>query len=41
MGYDRRRVADALAKVDAGLPETTQDREQEMLRRAIVELSAS
>lgn len=41
MGYDRRRVSQALVKVDASLPEASKDREQELLRRAIVELSAS
>lgn len=41
MGYDRRRVADALAKIDSGLPEAFPERERELFRRAIVELSAS
>ncbi|PKL26795.1 MAG: Holliday junction branch migration protein RuvA [Spirochaetae bacterium HGW-Spirochaetae-3] len=40
MGYDRRRVTDALARIDPGLPEAFPERERELFRRAIVELSA-
>jgi len=41
MGYDRRRVAEAVARVDAGLSATVPERERELFRRAIVELSAT
>ncbi len=41
MGYDRRRVAEALARVDAGIPPDHPERERELFRLAIVELSAS
>lgn len=42
MGYDRRRAAEAIAKLMTapGLPEDRPGRERELLRRAIVELSA-
>jgi Holliday junction DNA helicase RuvA len=41
MGYDRRRATEAVARVDSGLPEGLPERERELLRRAIVELSSS
>ncbi|MBU0935351.1 MAG: Holliday junction branch migration protein RuvA [Spirochaetes bacterium] len=44
LGYDRRRAAEVLVKLDA-MPDIkllqTQDRERELLRKAIVELSVS
>lgn len=42
MGYDRRRAIDAIGRMEArpGLPETSADRERELFRRVIVELSA-
>jgi len=42
MGYDRRRAIDAIARMEAkpGLPEAAADRERELFRRVIVELSA-
>ncbi len=42
MGYDRRRAIDAIGRMEArpGLPEATADRERELFRRVIVELSA-
>lgn len=42
MGYDRRRAIDAIGRMEArpGLPETGADRERELFRRVIVELSA-
>jgi len=42
MGYDRRRAIDAIARMEAkpGLPEPAADRERELFRRVIVELSA-
>ena len=41
MGYDRRRGAEAVARVDSGLPADMPERERELFRRAIVELSAT
>ncbi|MBN2875429.1 MAG: Holliday junction branch migration protein RuvA [Spirochaetales bacterium] len=43
MGYDRRRVLEALNRLDSleGLPESPTERERELFRRAIVEMSAS
>ncbi|MBU0928740.1 MAG: Holliday junction branch migration protein RuvA [Spirochaetes bacterium] len=41
MGYDRRRVSETLARLDADMPASTPERERELLRSAIVELSAS
>lgn len=41
MGYDRRRVAEAVSRVDAGIPADHPERERELFRLAIVELSAS
>lgn len=42
MGYDRRRAIDAIGRMEArpGLPEASADRERELFRRVIVELSA-
>jgi len=46
MGYERKSVAEALARVEAALSASAQDatepaeREREIFRRAIVELSA-
>lgn len=42
MGYDRRRAADAVSRLAAagGLPADGRELERELLRRAIVELSA-
>lgn len=42
MGYDRRRALDAIVRIEAtpGLPEAAADRERELFRRVIVELSA-
>lgn len=41
MGYDKRKVVDAVTRVDAELPASLPERERELFRRAIVELSAS
>jgi hypothetical protein len=42
MGYDRRRVAEAVSKLAAGrnISESASEREQAIFRLAIVELSA-
>ncbi len=43
MGYDRRRVLEAIARLESlqGLPASPAEREREIFRRAIVEMSAS
>lgn len=43
LGYDRKRAQDAVLKVGAGadLPAGAQEREREIFRRAIVEMSAT
>lgn len=44
MGYDRKRAADIIRQLAAGtenLPAKTEDRERELFRRAIVELSGT
>ncbi|HUW70708.1 MAG TPA: Holliday junction branch migration protein RuvA [bacterium] len=42
MGYDRRRVLDAIIMIESkpGLPDAAADRERELFRRVIIELSA-
>ncbi len=41
MGYDRRRAGEAVARVDSVIPQSLPERERELFRRAIVELSAT